>query len=435
MTQSFLESVKQQYEELPYPLRDPADEGKRLIQILSDNLLVVNHFCYRARKDFQSGFRCLIAGGGTGDSAIYMAEQLSQFDAEVVYLDLSVASRAIAEERARRRHLKNIRWITGSIMDIPKLGLGEFDYINCSGVLHHLESTEGGLAALNSVLKDDGAILLMLYGTYARREIYDMQALLREYLPPGSSIREKLAMTRTLLDSLPPTNSFKRNIAMWEWEFAAGGFGDVGLYDLLLHSQDRCFDVPGLYQLAAGEGLHLAGFPMRGERYDPCNLVADPEVRRQLATLPLPQRQAVAEKISCVLRTHEFYLTRNANTVASLDDEENALMLFWGLFCKHRVISEEMTPGKLFTYQDGDRVVSFIGNEISKVLLACLDGKTPISTMYDRVVAAVPGATRASAREELRKMFDYLNPAGYLYLLECGSHATKLPDFRRFGGR
>jgi hypothetical protein len=51
--------------------------------------------------------------------------------------------------------------------------------------------------------------------------------------------------------------------------------------------------------------------------------------------------------------------------------------------------------------------------------------------MYDQVVAAVPGATHAMASLELRKIFDFLNPAGYLYLLEPGSHATKLPDYRR----
>jgi len=432
MTSSYLESVKQQYEALPYPLRDPADERKRLIQTIGDNLLVVNHFCFRARKDFRSGFRCLVAGGGTGDSLIYLAEQLKNFDAEVVYLDISAASRAIAEERARQRGLANIRWISASIMDIPGLGLGEFDYINCSGVLHHLESAEGGLAALNSVLKQDGAMFLMLYGTYGRREVYDMQALLRAYLPAGASIPEKIALTRKLLDNLPPTNSFKRNIAMWEWEFAAGGFGDVGLYDLLLHSQDRCFDVPGVYEFAAGEGLHVAGFPMGADRYDPRNLVTDPEVRRRLSEFPLPQRQAIAEKISCVLRTHEFYLSRRTDSVASLDDEDNALITFWGMFLKQRAIAAELKPGQPFIFRDGDRELSMGGSAISKALLACMDGKTSIRDMYREVLANVPGSTLSMARQELRSMYDFLHPAGYLYLIEPGSHATRLPDFRRF---
>ncbi|GMW06461.1 MAG: methyltransferase [Gammaproteobacteria bacterium] len=431
MAPNYLESVREHYEALPYPRRDPADESKRLIQTVGDNLLVANHFCFRGQRDFRRGFRCFVAGGGTGDSVIYLAEQLRFFDAEIVYLDLSAASRAVAEERARRRGLTNIRWITGSIMDIPQLGLGQFDYINCSGVLHHLESTEAGLAALNSVLKDDGAMFLMLYGTYARREVYDMQELLRNYLPPGLGIAQKIASSRALLANLPATNGFKRNIGMWEWEFGADGFGDAGFYDLLLHSQDRSFSVAEIYSLAAGEGLRVAGFPMRGERYDPCKLITDPEVRRQLSLLPVPRQQALAERISCVLRTHEFYLTRHSDTAATLDDEGNALLLFWSLLGRQRWLAERLQPGQPFTYEDGDRAFTVSGNEICKVLLTCMDGNTPIATMYERVVAAVPGSSVELARQELRRIFDFLHPAGYLYILAPGSHATRLPDYRR----
>ena len=432
MPKHYLESVKQQYEELPYPPRDPADEAKRLVHTVGDNLVVVNHFCFRGRLDLRSGFRCLVAGGGTGDSLVYLAEQLRHCDAEIVYLDISESSRAIAEERARRRRLTNIRWITGSIMDIPNLGLGEFDYINCIGVLHHLESTERGLAALNSVLKDDGAMFLMLYGKHARREVYDMQELLRDYLPPGISIPEKIAMTRELLANLPPTNSFKRNISFWDSETSPGGYGDVGLYDLLLHSQDRCFDVNGIYALAATERLNVAGFPERSNPYDPGNLLASPDIHRRFETLGLQQRQALAEKISCVSRTHEFYLTRYAGTVATLDDEENALLLFWNLFGKHAALSQQIRPGQLVTYTDGDRTLSIAGNEMTRVLISGMDGETPISEVYDRVVAEVPGTSRTDAVQELKRLFDFLNPAGYLYLLEPGSHGIRMIDYRRY---
>jgi hypothetical protein len=274
-------------------------------------------------------------------------------------------------------------------------------------------------------------MFIMLYGRYGRREVYDMQALLREYLPRDASIPEKIAMGRKLLAALPATNSFRRNIAMWEWEFAADGFGDVGFYDLLLHSQDRCFDVPEIYALAAAEGLHLAGFPMRGERYDPCKLVTDPAVRQRLASMPLPQRQALAEQISSTLRTHEFYLTRCDHTVASLADEDSALLLFWSLLGRHRWMAEQIRPGQAFTYEDGDRSFSMVGNEVCRALLTAMGGNTPIHRIYEQVVATVPGATREVARRELHAIYEFLHPAGYLYILEPGSHGTKLPDYLR----
>jgi 2-polyprenyl-3-methyl-5-hydroxy-6-metoxy-1,4-benzoquinol methylase len=205
---NYLPEVKQQYEQFPYPPRNPADEAHRLLHAISGNLLVINHHCYAGKKDFRSGFRALVAGGGTGDTVIYLAEQLRHCDAEVVYLDMSSASRGIAEARAKVRKLDNIRWITASIMDLPTLGLGEFDYIECCGVLHHLESTEAGLQALNGALKEDGAIFLMLYAKFGRQPVYDMQALLHNFLPTGISLSEQVRMARRLLAALPPSNSF-----------------------------------------------------------------------------------------------------------------------------------------------------------------------------------------------------------------------------------
>jgi hypothetical protein len=240
-----------------------------------------------------------------------------------------------------------------------------------------------------------------------------------------------VAMTRRLLDALPPTNSFKRNFGKWESEILPVGSGDAGLYDLLLHSQDRCFDVPELYALAAAEGLQLAGFPMNAERYDPCTFVSNPEVRQRLLALPLPQRQALAEKICCTMRTHEFYLSRHPDSVASIDDPSNALLLFRSLFGRHRWLADRLQPGVPFTHEDAIQTLSITGTEITKRLIARMDGNTPIGRMYDEVVQTVPGATRENAHHELQRLATFLNRAGYLYLLEPGSHATKLPDYRR----
>ncbi|WP_394355825.1 class I SAM-dependent methyltransferase [Candidatus Trichorickettsia mobilis] len=137
-------AVQEQYQEYPYPLRYPEDENKRLISTIGDCLAVLNHYLYRGREDFKSGFRVLVAGGGTGDSLIFLGEQLKDAGAEITYLDFSFASMEIAQKRAAVRGLKNITWIHDSILNIPKLNLGKFDFINCSGVLHHLASPDEG---------------------------------------------------------------------------------------------------------------------------------------------------------------------------------------------------------------------------------------------------------------------------------------------------
>src|SRR3546814_8024740 len=90
------------------------------------------------RRDFTKPFRALIAGGGTGDATIMLAKQLSDVAArmsgsaaaagEVVYLDLSTGARKVAEARAAARGLSNIRFVTGSLLELESLALGTFDY-------------------------------------------------------------------------------------------------------------------------------------------------------------------------------------------------------------------------------------------------------------------------------------------------------------------
>src|SRR5215470_5376781 len=171
------ERVRAQYEAYPYPPRDPRDEAKRLIEGSPSHLLEVNHYVFGGARDFRQPFRALIAGGGTGDGTIMLAQHLADrgCPADLVYLDVSTAARAIAEARAQQRGLTNIRFLTASLLDLPTLALGPFDYIDCCGVLHHLPDPPTGLAILAAALKDDGGMGLMVYGALGRTGVYHLQ--------------------------------------------------------------------------------------------------------------------------------------------------------------------------------------------------------------------------------------------------------------------
>lgn len=377
-----------------------------------------------------------MAGGGTGDSTIYLAEQLRELGGEVVYLDVSAASMAVARARADVRGLTNIHWLNDSLMNLPALGLGAFDYVSCTGVLHHLESTEAGLAVLAGALRDDGVILLMLYGRYGRRSVYDLQALLRAYLPTDASIAEKVRLTRQLLDALPASNSFVRELDKWRREISDEGFGDAGLYDLLLHSQDRCFDVPGLYQLAASARLDLLGFIDRAAAYDPLDLLVPTAglaaQRAWLSSLDLPRRQAIAEQMASDLSAHEFYLGRaGANRTASLADEANTLVLMGAMHGKHAEIAAGLTPGRTLTLTGRSGTVTVTGTPVNRELFRLMDGVTPLAEIYARVPQAVPQASRDVVQRELADLYRALHPHGHLYLLRQGSYGSRVPDYTR----
>ena len=96
---------------------------------------------------------------------------------------MSGPSQDIARARAEVRGLTNIRFVEGSLLDVAGIAPGLWDYIDCCGVLHHLEDPNAGLAALASVLAPDGGIGIMVYGEYGRTGIYHMQDMLRTLAP------------------------------------------------------------------------------------------------------------------------------------------------------------------------------------------------------------------------------------------------------------
>jgi len=295
--------VAAQYEALPYPQRDPADEKKRLVTGSPSHLLEVEHYVFGGRR--AGPIRALVAGGGTGDAAIMLAQQLEDRGegGAVVHLDLSAASQAIARARAEARGLSNLSFVQASLLELPRLGLGRFDYVDCCGVLHHLEDPAAGLAALAGALTEDGGMGLMLYGAYGRTGVYPLQGALRR-LAPADAVPDKLALARRLLAELPEGNWFRRNPHL-----ADHASGDAGLYDLLLHARDRAYTVPEVSALVDGAGLRLAGFTP-GWRYDPARLLRDPELRARAARLAPVERAALAEELAGDAKTHILYVAR-----------------------------------------------------------------------------------------------------------------------------
>jgi SAM-dependent methyltransferase len=304
-------AVRAQYEAYPYPPRDPRDEARRLVTGSPSHPLEIDHYIFAGRRDWTRPFRALIAGGGTGDATIMLAQGMADRNcpAEIVYLDLSDAARRIAEARAAARGLANIRFLTGSLLEAK--ALGPFDYIDCCGVLHHLADPVAGLAALAEALAPAGGMGLMLYGEYGRTGVYPMQAALRD-LARGSGggelpARERVALTRRLLKDLPASNWLKLNPHLGDHLGS-----DAGLYDLLLHSRDRAYRVPEIYALVAGAGLRLVSF-IEKLRYDPASYVRDPVLRRAAAALDPEPQAALAELLCGSLKTHTFYIVKAAN--------------------------------------------------------------------------------------------------------------------------
>lgn len=307
MSNNYLKDVRDQYENYSYPPVDLALESKQLRITRLDMLGQMNDICFAGGKDFAKDFRVLVAGGGTGDAAIFMAEQLRALPAEIIYLDISSTSMKIAQERAKIRNLTNIKWINDSLLNISNLNLGKFDYINCSGVLHHLEDPDLGLKLLASSLKDEGAIGIMIYAKYGRMAVYQMQDALKLINKNESNKAEKLENCKYILKNLPASNWL---LACAENISTEINSGDAAIYDLFLHSRDRAYSIPELYDFVESSGLKLKClFPERqGEnQYDPAVYIKDVGIIEKIKRLTLKEQCALAELLNGKIARHTFY--------------------------------------------------------------------------------------------------------------------------------
>ncbi|MEN0060939.1 MAG: methyltransferase [Myxococcota bacterium] len=310
------DEVRAQYEQYPYPLRSPGDDAKWLADDLSplEGLRFVSHFGFAGRLPDRP-MRILVAGGGTGDATVQFASQLSGMPhgGEVVHLDLSQASIEVAQQRvARIEQATPIRWHRGSLLEADPNELGTFDYINCSGVLHHLPDPWAGVEALKRVLAPHGVMGIMVYGPYGRHGLYPTQELLRR-LTQAYSTEDRIAIARRILPQLPKRHPLQNNAIVGYVDSVP----DSELVDRFLHPCDRAFSVPEAVAWMKDGGLRIVDF-VPSIRYAAALLVADPWVLRELSRMSMFDRYAVAELWSFHLDRHSFFAVRSDNPTTPL---------------------------------------------------------------------------------------------------------------------
>lgn len=401
--------VRDQYEAYPYPQRAPRDEARRLIVGSPSNLAEVDHYLFAGRGNFHDGFQALVAGGGTGDAVVMLAQQLADCggNGHVTYIDLSDSSSATAAARVAARGLNNVSFHRLSLLDLPQSGLGPFDYIDCCGVLHHLEYPLAGLTALTTVLKPHGGLGLMLYGRLGRTGVYPLQDVLRT-IGGGMTLAEQVPMARRLLDELPDSNWLKRNDGLNDH------LGDdAGLVDLLLHPRDRAYQVGDIADLVSAAGLAVTGF-VQPAQYEPKNYVADAEIRRRLARLSWIDRCAAAERLVGNLRTHVFYAAPIADAgtrLASPDDAASVPYLhdIDAATLVRRAGTTIAATLDRFTFR---HALTAEGAAI----LGLIDGQRSLRDIHTRWSRSRQGADWLAFMATWRGLYDALNGIGKMYL-------------------
>jgi SAM-dependent methyltransferase len=290
------------YERMPYPAPLSSLDEHRELYRNPERRRALFHLLFPTERP-RAGLEILVAGCGTSQAARYA---LREPDARVTGIDISETSLAHTHKLQEKYKLESLTLRRLSILDLPSLGK-TFDHIVCTGVLHHLLDPDAGLLALRSVLKRDGVMQIMVYGSYGRTGIY----MIREYChmlgiaTSGKALIDLLATLQALPANHPMAHLLGKNK---DFEHPDA------LADAFLHPQDRAFSVPQIYTWLDRCGMSFGRWIEQAPYLPQCGVLARTPHSTLLNELPESTQHAAVELFRGTITQHKFAAYRSDRT-------------------------------------------------------------------------------------------------------------------------
>ena len=276
-------------------------------------------FC-TGQKPQSDDIRILDAGCGTGSSTDYLVHLNPQ--ASVVGIDLSRKALQVARERCRRSGARRVEFHCLSLYDVGQLE-GEFNFINCVGVLHHLPDPIHGLQKLALKLSPGGIMHVFVYAELGRWEIRLMQQAIA--LLQGNQrgdYQDGVQVGRQIFAALPENN----RIVKYERERWAGeNQRDECFADMYVHPQEIDYNIETLFDLIDASGLEFLGFS-NGEYWNLERILGKaPELIDRAEELSDRERYRLIELLNPEISHYEFFLGRPPLPEVNWSDNERLL--------------------------------------------------------------------------------------------------------------
>ena len=286
-------------------------------------------------KPYREDFSVLVAGCGTSQAAKHA---LRWPDARVTAIDISATSLEHTQRLKEKYALANLDILALPLEDARALG-GDFDHIVCTGVLHHLEDPDVGLAALRAALAPGGALHLMVYAPYGRQGLTMLQEFFRHLgvFACDAAIGDAAAA----LEVLPPSHPLRRLLRQ------SPDFADsAALADALLNPRERAYSVPELFAWLTRNGLTFARW-LRQAPYDlDVGLLARLPHTLRTASVGRDDRYAAAELFRGDMLQHSLIVRRDDETSAPIAFSSDAWLRYVPLRLPDTIaVKERLPPG------------------------------------------------------------------------------------------
>jgi len=357
-------AVQRLYDTYPFPPEPLLDEPPPGYN-WRWNWLAAYNFC-TGQKPPRQDIRILDAGCGTGVGTEYLVHLNPQ--AAVTAIDLSSGALAVATERCSRSGAERVKFHHLSLYDAAQLE-GEFELINCVGVLHHLPDPIRGIQALAAKLATGGLMHIFVYAELGRWEIQLMQKAIA--LLQGNQrgdYTDGVQVGRQIFASLPENNRLvKREKERWSME----NHRDANFADMYVHPQEIDYNIDTLFELIELSGLEFIGFSNPRNWQLERLLGNNSELMERAAKLSERERYRLIELLEPEAITHyEFFLGRPPITKVDWSSDETLLAAI-----PERNPCMDGWPSKcLFNY---DYQIVNLSEQEFEFIKACEENSTP----------------------------------------------------------
>jgi SAM-dependent methyltransferase len=390
-----VDEVRAFYESHPYPAPLRSLDEHRELYRNPDRRRALSLLLWPTERQ-RTKREILVAGCGTSQAA---AHAMRAPDAHVTAIDISETSLSHTRDLQRKYDLRNLDLHRLAIEEIGQLGR-TFDEIVCTGVLHHLPDPDTGLRSLRGVLARDGAMHLMVYGTYGRAGIYMMQDYCRllEVRATDEELRDLGAVIGALSDDHPIAI-----VARQAKDFRQPD----ALADALLHPQDRAYTVPQLYAWLERCGLSFGRWLEQAPYLPQCGAIAGMPHSARLRALPPPSQHAAVELLRGTMTRHNFIAYRDDRAAESQPiafdggawRQYVAVRLPWTVCIRERLPAgvAAVLINRAHAYPD----LALAMNSAEARVFAAIDGKRTMEEILG-------SATRSDGTEQARRFIERL---------------------------
>ncbi|HEY3674814.1 MAG TPA: class I SAM-dependent methyltransferase [Candidatus Tumulicola sp.] len=364
--------VAELYERYPYP--PPIDRIEANVSGWDAARRRAESFLFCPGRPYSEDRTILVAGCGTVQAARYAVRWPRS---RVVGIDFSPSAIEYELQLKKIHGLENLELHRIPVERAADLD-EHFDLVVCTGVLHHLEDPDAGLAALRNVLAADGAMHLMVYASYGRAGVYMLQEYCRRLgLTANDSDIDDVIETLKALPSDHPIVKTLRSSP----DFSS----HAGVADALLHPNDRAYTVAEFTELLNRAGIRFGRWVRQAPYLPWCGTPATLPHAEKLRLLPETEQYSALELFRGTMVRHTAIAYRSGTADHTIDFEGDDWMEYVPIRMPDTtIVHDRLPPGASAVLINRNHTFTDLFLPIDarqERLLEAIDGKRRIRDM------------------------------------------------------